>query len=71
MFLTKGLHPWAKRLVVGQDDQKVHYQCKEVPGKAGIFWVERMAADLLVGSSGVVVLCRFFGRSSVVSVLRA
>jgi MULE transposase domain len=46
MFLTKGLHPWAKRLVVGQDDQKVHYQCKEVPGTAGVFWVERMAADL-------------------------
>ena len=36
MFLTTGLHPWAKRLVVGQDDQKVHYQCKEVPGKAGV-----------------------------------
>ena len=46
MFLTTGLHPWAKRLVVGQDDQKVHYQCKEVPGKVGIFWVERMVADL-------------------------
>jgi hypothetical protein len=46
MFLTKGLHPWAKRLVGGQDDQKVHYQCNEVPGKVGVFWVEHMVADL-------------------------
>jgi hypothetical protein len=50
-FLVKGLHPWAKRNVVGQVEQQVHYQCKPVQGTQNIYSVEHMGAEMAIFSN--------------------
>jgi MULE transposase domain/SWIM zinc finger len=53
-FLVQGLHPWAKRNVVGQVEQQVHYQCNLVPGGTrGIFSVKRIGAEPATFSSKI------------------